>query len=146
MFHPERSRLSPEQINSFYWEYVSSGGQLNEKTVNESLLFLNNGRMLNSGLEKQKICCRQCERYAGLAGFTLRSEQTQLYAYLRSQMPSPKEEYPDGVYPWRLGDQPLLAEVCLLTGDGESYQRLERHFPHIFNNHSTDKDPSRPGA
>lgn len=116
--------------NLSYLDYQALGGCLEKDFFNLSLQFLDNGQLIG---EKERNHCLACRRYAKSAGLSPGLEQERLYAYLRAMVPSGrwKESGGDGC-PWGLCDQPLLAEVFLLTEDIASYQQFTGFFSNIF--------------
>ena len=99
---------------------------------NLSLEFLDNGQVLS---HREEAYCRSYRDYVKLAGLISYSSQERLYAYLRVMMPPlERGNSSQGNYPWQLLDQPLLAEVFLLTKDLGDYEQFIDAFPHIFPN------------
>ena len=82
---------------------------------------------------KEERHCLSCRHYVHRAGLTLRLDQEQLYAYLRTMMPSVGENVnKNSGCPWQFTDQPLLAEIFLLTQDEEGYRQFIASYPEIF--------------
>ena len=139
MSNPERSFSESHQAFS-YQEYRSCGGQLKENFFSQAVNFLKNGQELR---KRQKIYGELGRHYAFQAGITPSSQQENLYAFLREIMPlsfgEESKKGGDGAFPWQLSDQPLLADVFLLTNDFFSYQRFTAHFPYIFKEEGESK-------
>lgn len=127
-------------------DYWKAGGKLDRESIEKArsvLLALANGeipKVNNNGLT-------QAEEYARLSQITITSEQKYLYVVLR-EMTRKTEESPTSPGtpgtspPWSLGDQPLLAEVFLLTGDMPKRDSLKRAYPHIFQNDKVVEPPT----
>ncbi len=136
MSNPEKYQpgLSAKEVETAafpYKAYQFIGGRLNENFFDQSAEFLSNGQALG---KKEEHYCLSCRHYTKLAGFFPRLDQEKLYAYLRAMMPSfnGKKKNREGKCPWQLGDQPLLAEVFLLTEDVTSYEQFTTFFSNIF--------------
>lgn len=78
---------------------------------------------------------RQVSNYAERARISLSPEQTFLYCYMRQQVNpnrAPVKKPVPVTKPWSVDDQPLLAEVLLMTGDTDNLHKFKAAYPVIF--------------
>lgn len=122
--------LEANQPPKPYQEYRYLGGRLDEEFFYQAQEFLGNGQ--NLSLREARIYCRSSRNYAQGARLRLEPEQERLYAYLRAMMPSAQVAGKKAGCPWQFADQPLLAEVFLLTQDTKGYQQFITSFPEVF--------------
>ena len=119
-------------------EYWRSGGKLNRDSFEKAravLLELANGEKLGVG----DSSLARVEMMASFSRVRITWEQKYLYAVLREMTRKTEgrsdssPETPGTMPPWFLSDQPLFAEVLLLTGDMVKRNSLINAYPSIFN-------------
>lgn len=118
-------------VEKRYVIYKKMGGLLDRQSHEKARVFLEIG--IDS--HKPSTCSFfQAQRLAEETRISLSYKQTSLYAYLR-ELPTDEEETSEGISPSKLTDQPLLAQVLLITEDLPQYNLFIKRWPHIF------KDP-----
>lgn len=120
----------PPERDRHYKNYLASGGLLDLRYYRFAQAFLT----ISSELHPNSLSyhsLRQAEVMARTSGINLTTQQQYLYAHLRPLILDGRESL-EGT-PTSLSDQPLLAQVLLITnGEGDQYFKFTRCFHHIF--------------
>ncbi|MFA5776211.1 MAG: hypothetical protein WC988_01505 [Patescibacteria group bacterium] len=113
-----------------YWEL---GGKLNEQSFNTAMSLLSKLTAEENPLTVKKSSLAQAKNVSESSKVAITHEQELLYAALREMTKETGEilgSLPEtqGTAPWNLTDQPLLAEVLLLTGETAKYDDIQTFF------------------
>ena len=127
--------LRPVERETDYRAYTEAGGKLSEPFYDDAMRTLQ--RTLDMAhLERERARVEQAQRMAGDAEIVLSPAQISVYVDLRRQRlkegAAESTTSEEGVHPWSLGDQPLLAEVLKLTHDDTQLLQFTSRYSHIF--------------
>jgi hypothetical protein len=117
-----------------YWRL---GGRLNEQSFDKAISLLSKLTTGENPLPMRESSLVQAKNMAEFSKVPITHEQKYLYAALR-EMTEKTDEISDSLpetqrtVPWKLFDQPLLAEVLLLTGETTKYNDFKSAYPNIF--------------
>ncbi len=117
-------------------EYRGLGGSLNEQSFDKAMGLLSELRTGSLPVRESPLT-QEAENMAKFSNVPVTQEQKYLYAALREMtkktdgmLASSSDTL--GNAPWSLSDQPLMAEVLLLTGETAKYDDFKNAYPNIF--------------
>ncbi len=117
-----------------YWRL---GGRLSEQSFDKAISLLSKLTTEENTLPVRESSLVQAKNMAEFSKVPVTREQKYLYAALREMtgrtdgiLASSSDTL--GNAPWSLSDQPLMAEVLLLTGETAQYNDFKNAYPNIF--------------